>query len=72
LRFVLRAAKEGIRVAIVGEGNKLHFQQVELGRDFGSSIGVQRGLNGNETIVKQPTVALEEGQLVTPVESKSP
>jgi len=60
---------QGTRVVLVGQGNKLHFQHVELGRDFGVSIDIQAGLNGNETIVKQPTVSLQEGQLVKPVES---
>ncbi len=63
---------QGIQVAIVGEGNTLHFQQVGLGRDFGSSIDIQTGLHGNETIVKQPTVSLQEGQLVTPIASQDP
>src|SRR5207245_2885040 len=62
----------GTRVAIVGAGNKLHFQQVELGRDFGTSLDIQTGLHGNETIVKQPTVSLQEGQLVTPLASQDP
>jgi RND family efflux transporter MFP subunit len=59
---------QGTRVVIVDQENKLHFQQVELGRDFGMSIDVQGGLNGNEVIVKQPTVSLQEGQLVRPIE----
>ncbi|TMA81358.1 MAG: efflux RND transporter periplasmic adaptor subunit [Deltaproteobacteria bacterium] len=63
---------QGTRVAIVGPGNKLHFQKVTLGRDFGTSIDIQAGLNGNEMIVKQPTVSLQEGQLVNPIESKNP
>ena len=63
---------QGTRVAIVGPGNKLHFQQVTLGRDFGTSIDIQAGLNGNETIVKQPTVSLQEGQVVTPLASHRP
>ena len=63
---------QGTRVAIVGTGNKLHFQDVVLGRDFGTSIDVQAGLQGNETIVKQPTVALQEGHVVAPIESPSP
>jgi RND family efflux transporter MFP subunit len=62
---------QGTRVAIVGAENKLHFQPVVLGRDFGTSIDIQSGLIGNETIVRQPTVALQEGQVVTPIESKS-
>jgi len=63
---------QGTRVATVGPGNKLHFQKVTLGRDFGTSIDIQAGLNGNETIVKQPTVSLQEGQVVNPIESKNP
>jgi RND family efflux transporter MFP subunit len=63
---------QGTRVAIVGAGNKLHFQKVTLGRDLGTSIDIQAGLNGNELIVSQPTVSLQEGQLVNPIESKNP
>jgi RND family efflux transporter MFP subunit len=62
---------QGTRVAIVGEGNKVHFQPVVLGRDYGTSIGIESGLQGNETIVAQPTVSLQEGQVVTPMESKN-
>jgi RND family efflux transporter MFP subunit len=58
---------QGTRVAIVGPGNKLRFQAVTLGRDLGTSIDVQAGLQGNETIVKQPTVSLQDGQVVTPI-----
>ena len=60
---------KGTRVVIVGEGNKLHFQDVVLGRDFGVSFDIQSGLKGNETIVKQPTISLQEGQVVQPLES---
>jgi multidrug efflux pump subunit AcrA (membrane-fusion protein) len=63
---------QGTRVATVGAGNKLHFQTVVLGRDFGTSIDIQSGLEGNETIVKQPTVSLQEGQVVTPVDPPKP
>ena len=67
-----RFAAEGAQVAIVGSGNKLRFQEVVVGRDFGTAIDIQAGLQGNETIVKQPTVSLQEGQVVTPVEPKNP
>jgi RND family efflux transporter MFP subunit len=62
---------QGTRVVIVGPGNTLRFQEVVLGRDFGTSIDVQAGLQGHETIVTQPTVSLQEGQRVTPIESKN-
>jgi len=60
---------QGTRVVLVGAGNKLHFQEVVLGRDLGTAIDVQSGLEGNETIVKQPTVSLQEGQTVDPIAS---
>jgi multidrug efflux pump subunit AcrA (membrane-fusion protein) len=58
---------QGTRVATIGAGNKIHFQHVTLGRDFGTSIDIQAGLHGGETIVTQPTVALQEGQVVRPM-----
>jgi RND family efflux transporter MFP subunit len=61
---------QGTRVAIVGAGNKLHFQDVVVGRDLGTTIDIQAGLNGNETIVSQPTVSLQEGQVVKPIPSQ--
>ncbi|HEV2984487.1 MAG TPA: efflux RND transporter periplasmic adaptor subunit [Vicinamibacterales bacterium] len=60
---------QGTRVVIVGSDNKLHFQPVVFGRDFGTAIDIQAGLRGDETIVKQPTVSLQEGQIVKPVPS---
>ena len=58
---------QGTRVVTVGADGKLHFQPVVLGRDFGAAIDVQAGLHGNETIVKQPSVSLQEGQVVRPI-----
>jgi RND family efflux transporter MFP subunit len=62
---------QGTRVAAVGSGNKLHFQSVTLGRDLGTSIDIQAGLNGDEMIVRQPAVSLAEGQLVQPIQLKN-
>jgi multidrug efflux pump subunit AcrA (membrane-fusion protein) len=60
---------QGSRVALVGPQNTIHFQPVEVGRDFGDSLDVQAGLQGQERIVLQPTVALQEGQVVRPIAS---
>ena len=60
---------QGSRVAIVGPQNKVHFQPVEIGRDFGDAFDVQAGLQGDERIIRQPTVALQEGQVVRPIAS---
>jgi RND family efflux transporter MFP subunit len=60
---------QGTRVATVGPGNVIRFQPVTLGRDYGASIDIQGGLRGDESIVVQPTVALQEGQVVAPLVS---
>jgi RND family efflux transporter MFP subunit len=62
---------KGTRVAVVGQGNKLQFRNVVLGRDFGDAIDVQAGLQGGESIVAQPTVALQDGQVVNPMVAKA-
>jgi len=61
---------DGTQVMVVEPGGKLHVQNVTVGRDFGDTIDIQAGLNGGETIVEQPDVSLQDGQVVTPVESK--
>jgi RND family efflux transporter MFP subunit len=57
----------GTRIVTIGADKKLHFQPVVLGRDFGDTIDIQGGLHGNESIVQQPRISLEEGQVVEPV-----
>jgi len=61
---------DGTQVMLVGPDGKLHLQKVIVGRDFGDFIEIQAGLSGDETIVEQPDVSLEDGQVVTPVESQ--
>lgn len=61
---------DGTQVAIIEPGGKLHMQSVIVGRDFGDTIDIQGGLNGNELVVEQPDVSMMEGEVVTPVEAK--
>ncbi|HEY2589003.1 MAG TPA: efflux RND transporter periplasmic adaptor subunit [Tepidisphaeraceae bacterium] len=61
---------DGTQVMLVGPDNKLHLRQVTVGRDFGDTIDIQAGLSGADTVVEQPDVSLQNGQLVTPIESQ--
>jgi multidrug efflux pump subunit AcrA (membrane-fusion protein) len=61
---------DGTQVMVVEPGGKLRLQKVIVGRDFGDTIDIQAGLNGGEIVVEQPDVSLQDGQVVTPVESK--
>lgn len=51
---------QGSQVAVVQDG-KIHFVKVKLGEDFGSTVEVTEGLNGNEEIVATPGERIAEG-----------
>jgi len=50
-RSLERAAEslDGLKVAVVDAQNTVRLRNVKLGRDFGSSVEVLSGLDGNET-----------------------
>ena len=56
--------KEGPRIAVLDKDQKLHYRDVKLGRDFGLTIEVVDGLQGNEVIVVNPSTDLVEGAKV--------
>ncbi len=62
---VINAA--GTQVATVTKDNKVHYQKVELGRDYGTEIEIASGLTGNESLIATPTVDQTEGTPVKPV-----
>ena len=56
--------REGPRVALVGADGRVAYRQVKLGRDFGKTIEILSGLQGNETVVVNPNTDLIEGEKV--------
>jgi membrane fusion protein (multidrug efflux system) len=65
--------ERGTQVVIVEQPeNKIRMRPVVVGRDFGNAVDIQSGIDGSQWIVKQPTVSLQEGQVVTPEQSKEP
>jgi hypothetical protein len=65
--FVFRA--EGPLVAVVTKENKIHWQPIQVGRDFGTYMEVLRGLDENGRVVVNPTDDLTEGLEVQPKEA---
>ncbi len=57
--------REGPRVLVVDSGNRIEYRPVELGRDFGNTIEILRGLRGDENLVVNPTTDLANGESVT-------
>jgi RND family efflux transporter MFP subunit len=67
--FVFRA--EGPLVAVVTNENKIHWQPIEVGRDFGTYMEVLKGLDENARVAMNPTDDLTEGLQVQPVEASA-
>jgi RND family efflux transporter MFP subunit len=60
--LVMRA--EGPQVMIVAPDHTVHYQKVELGRDFGNTIEVTSGLADSATVVVNPSDDLHDGLTV--------
>ncbi len=61
----LIANAQGTRVAVVDRQNRVHFRQVEVGRDLGARIEVLSGLDGGEAVASNPPDTLGEGVQVS-------
>src|SRR5882724_6744320 len=51
----------GPQVATIENDNRIHWQKIRVGRDFGDRIEVLDGLNENAKVVMNPTDDLREG-----------
>ncbi|HAJ59086.1 MAG TPA: hypothetical protein DCP31_07350 [Cyanobacteria bacterium UBA8543] len=61
---------DGPQVAIATKDQKVQFQKVQIGRNYGSEVEIISGLQGNESLITNPTDNLREGQTVKAVGAK--
>lgn len=54
----------GMQVATLTRDQKVHYQKVVLGRDYGQQAEILSGLQGNEQLIVNPTTDLIEGMQV--------
>jgi multidrug efflux pump subunit AcrA (membrane-fusion protein) len=52
---------DGAQIAVVGADRTVHFQKIEVGRDYGDRVEVLNGLREGDTIVANPSDAVREG-----------
>jgi RND family efflux transporter MFP subunit len=60
----------GPQVAVVGGDGTVHFQLIQLGRDFGDRLEVLSGVHEGDQLVVNPSDSIREGAKVKPVSSK--
>ena len=62
---------EGTQVAVVKGDNTIHFQKIKLGEDYGNTLEVTEGLNGDEQIIATPGEKISEGVEVSVIQSQT-
>jgi len=55
---------EGLRIATVGEGQKVELKPITIGHDFGSEVEVLAGLSGSENVIVNPPDSVVTGETV--------
>jgi RND family efflux transporter MFP subunit len=55
---------EGLRIAAVGENQKVELKQITLGHDFGGEVEVIAGLKGDENVIVNPPDSVVHGETV--------
>jgi RND family efflux transporter MFP subunit len=60
----LMPVNTGAQVAVLGNGNKVEFKSVQLGRDFGDSVEVKAGLAPQDRVIDSPPETLRSGDAV--------
>jgi RND family efflux transporter MFP subunit len=68
----LYSDSNGLRVAIVGPGGKVHLAPITIERDAGSTLQIATGLTGDENIIKIAVPSLVEGDTVDVAPTPAP
>lgn len=63
---------DGTQVAVIENGNRVHLQPVEVGRDYGAEMEIRSGLSMGESVIVNPSDDVREGAEVNPVQLKVP
>jgi RND family efflux transporter MFP subunit len=68
----LQVGADGTKVALLRPDHTVHFQPIEVGRDYGDKLEVLSGLAEGDTIIPKPGDLVREGVKVDPVTSAAP
>jgi len=59
-----KAASEGVDKTVLARARIVHFQRVQAGRDYGTTLEILDGLHDGEYVVVDPGDAVKEGAIV--------
>jgi RND family efflux transporter MFP subunit len=62
----------GPRVAVLGAEQKVRFQPVELGRDYGATVEIVRGIEPGDQVITSPPDGLSESSVVRVAPTPAP
>jgi AcrB/AcrD/AcrF family len=60
----ISATKEGVRVAVLGPGHRIHWSRVTIERDDGAEVEISEGVTEADSVVASPSPGLVEGAVV--------
>jgi hypothetical protein len=63
---------QGAQVAVVGPDSKVQLRQLNIGKDYGTSLEILSGLSVDDQVIINPPDSLEEGQQVNVAATPSP
>ncbi len=55
---------QGTQVGVVDENNTVHLKDIKIGRDFGTQIEVEDGVQADDQVILNPSDSITEGQKV--------
>jgi hypothetical protein len=64
-----KAASEGVDQGVLNRSRIVHFQKVQPGRDYGTTLEILNGLQDGQYVVVNPGDAVKEGALVQMAET---
>ncbi len=60
---------QGAQVAVIGPGGKVELRQINIGRDYGTTLEILGGVSTTDQVVINPADSLEQGQQVNVVQT---
>jgi len=62
--------EDGLKVATLGQDNKINLKPVTIGRDLGTEVEIASGLTAADRVINSPSDSIAEGDTVRPADEE--